>query len=121
MPYTLTLVANGIRCHYTQTATHPDIADAVATISAELDVKNVRYVIHDFSQAERLDSGIAAQLFFAVKSRAKASTGKLEMVAVVTMDEVFSYLIEEFKKHSSHQTKVFRTLAEAEAWVTGAV
>jgi hypothetical protein len=43
------------------------------------------------------------------------------MVAVVTMDEVFSYLIEEFKKHSSHQTKVFRTLAEAEAWVTGAV
>lgn len=78
----------------------------------------MRYVIHDFSQATKLDGGTAAQLSFALKSRGRAPTGKLQMVAVVTKDEVFSYLVDEFKKHSPHQTKVFNTLVEAESWVT---
>jgi hypothetical protein len=117
MPYTLTLVAEGIRCHYTSNATQSDIAEAIARISAELNAQNMRYVIHDFSQAERLDSGVAAQLSFGFKSSGKVSVGAMQMCAIVTRDEVFSYLIDAFKKHSTHQTKVFSTLAEAEGWV----
>jgi hypothetical protein len=117
MPYTLTLVADGIRCHYTSTATQTDIAEAIGKIGAELDLRDVRYVIHDFSAAESLDSGIAAQLTFALKFRGKVSVGTLQRVAVVTKEDVLSYLVEELKRHSTHQTQVFKTLMEAEAWV----
>lgn len=117
MPYTLTLVAEGIRCHYTSNATQTDIAEAIAKIGEELDTRDVRYVIHDFSQAERLDGGVAAQLSFGLKSRGRVSLGVLQMCAIVTRDEVFSYLMDAFKKHSTYQTKVFSTVAEAERWV----
>ena len=117
MPYTLIVVAEGIRCHYTSNATQTDIAEAIGKIGAELDSRDVRYVIHDFSQAERLDSGVAAQLSFGLKSRGKLSVGALQMCAIVTKDEVFSYLVDAFKKHSTHKTMVFKTLAEAERWV----
>ena len=118
MPYTLTLVADGIRCHYTSTATQTDIAEAIGKIGAELDLRDVRYVIHDFSSADHLDSGTAAQLSFTLKSRGKAHVGTLQLCAVVTKDDVFSYLVDAFKKHSTHETKVFKTIAEAEHWVS---
>jgi hypothetical protein len=117
MPYTLTLVANGIRCHYTSTASQTDVAEAIAQIGAELDGRSIKFVIHDFSCAEELDSGIAAQLTFALKFRGKVSIGNLERVAVVTGEENLGYLVEELKKHSTHQTQVFKSLADAEAWV----
>jgi hypothetical protein len=113
----MSLVADGISCHYTSNASQTDISDAIGKIATELDTRDLRYVIHDFSSADSLDGGTAAQLSFTLKSRGKVSAGTLQMVAVVTKDEVFSYLVDEFKKHSSHQTKVFKTLVEAETWV----
>ena len=117
MPYTLSMVGDGILCNYTNNATQNDIAEAIGKVGTELDGRDVRFVIHDFSAADSLDSGSAAQLFFTLKSRGKQSVGTLQMVAVVTRDEVFSYLVEEFKKHTSYQTKVFRTLMDAQAWI----
>lgn len=117
MSFSLTLVADGIRCRYTSNVTQLDVAEAIAKIGAELDSRNIRFVIHDFSEAESLDSGIAVQLTFALKFRGKISVGTLQQVAVVTGEENLGYLVEELKKHSAHQTKVFFTLADAEAWV----
>ena len=117
MPFSLTLVADGIRCRYTRDVTQLDVAEAVAKIGSELDTRNIRFVIHDFCAADSLESGISAQLTFALKFRGKVSVGTLQRMAVVTREDVLSYLVEELKKHSAHQTQVFKSLAEAEHWV----
>ena len=85
-----------------------------------LEARDVRYVIHDFTDAVQLEGGTASLLTFALKSRDKKGVGKLSKVAVVSQNEVFIYLVNEYKKHSAYKTEIFKTFKDAERWVNEA-
>lgn len=117
MPQVIEHLQTGIHCRFTNIATPEDVAVAIGKVNMALDAGDLHYVIYDFGQVNRVNAGIAAHLTFALNQRRSAGISQLNKLAVVTLDEVFSYLINEYKRYSSHLTQVFRCLADAQAWI----
>lgn len=120
LPFDLVVIAGGIQCRYSSIATQTDVVTAINEVGAVLEARDVRYVIHDFTDAVQLEGGTASLLTFALKSRDKKGVGKLSKVAVVSQNEVFIYLVNEYKKHSAYKTEIFKTFKDAERWVNEA-
>lgn len=107
----------GVRCIFSLPMTLADIQSTDGAIAVSAKATRFRYLIYDFTQAMKLQEGMAAMLMFYASSKLQEEGITFEQVAIVSGDEQFRYLIEQHKTKAPAPTEVFVTLSQAEIWL----
>jgi len=107
----------GVRCIFSLPMTLADIQSSDEVIASSAKATRFRYLIYDFTQAMKLQEGMAALLMFYASSKLLEMDIAFGQIAIVSEDEQFRYLIDQHKAHATAPTEVFVTLAQAEAWL----
>jgi hypothetical protein len=94
-----------------------DLQSSDAAIASSAQAGRYRHLIYDFTQAMKMQEGMAAMLMFYASAKLQEMAITFDQIAIVSQDEQFRYLIDLHKANAPAPTEVFVTLSQAEAWL----
>jgi len=116
MAYEIRFDVFGVRCIYAGQCTYADVQNALVTIGANIYASKLTYVLHDFTQVEKFDNGVAAVITVGQRGLSKAIDLTFQ-TAILATDSQFLSLLETFASQIKHDIAILKSPGEAGDWI----